>query len=61
MCQQNTESGGLLGFAEALLKENDQAEEFDTHEEAERRAQEVSKSMNSGHSSATFTYWPVKL
>ena len=58
MCRR---SGGMLGFAESLLKKDGQVQTFDTKEEAETEAKRCRDSMNSPYSSASFHYWAVPI
>jgi len=49
-------SGGVTGTREALLKSNGKVQEFETKEEAERRAAELNQKMNHQNSTAFFSY-----
>ena len=58
MCRR---SGGMLGFAENLLKKDGKVQIFNTKAEAETEADRCRQSMNSPYSSASFNYWAVEL
>jgi len=54
-------SGGLMGYAEAWLKRDDEIYETEDKEEAEKEAARLTKRMNSPFSPTRFTYKVCKI